>query len=228
MSKAKKQKVKRPHQIRRMAGMIAACLFLVVVIVANVAVSMLGDVMNSYLSSNNIDATSMESASKSARKLSKEAEKDSAVLLQNKENTLPLSSDVTKVNVFGWAATNWLGGGSGSGGVTQVKIDFLKSLEKYNISYNEELIQMYQNFQDKREYDRTLAAWPEQTARLYEPSISDVNYYSQELLEDAKAYSDTAFVVVGRWNGESNDATQKQYKRTTKDGDIIQMKRKRN
>lgn len=221
MSKAKKQKVKRPHQIRRMAGMIAACLFLVVVIVANVAVSMLGDVMNSYLSSNNIDATNMESASKSARKLSKEAEKDSAVLLQNKENTLPLSSDVTKVNVFGWAATNWLGGGSGSGGVTQVKIDFLKSLEKYNISYNEELIQMYQNFQDKREYDRTLAAWPEQTARLYEPSISDANYYSQELLEDAKAYSDTAFVVVGRWNGESNDATQKQYKRTTKDGDII-------
>lgn len=216
-----RKKVKRPHRVRRTVGMIAACLFLAIVIAANVAVSMLGDVMNSYLSSNNIDAASMESASKSARKLSKEAEKDSAVLLQNKENTLPLSSDVTKVNVFGWAATNWLGGGSGSGGVAQVKTDFLKSLEKYNISYNEDLIQMYQNFQEKREYDRTLGAWPEQTARLYEPSISDTNYYSQELLEDAKAYSDTAFVVVCRWNGESNDATQKQYKRTTKDGDII-------
>ena len=182
------------------------------VIAANVAVSMLGDVMNSYLGSSTVDAQSMESAAKSARKLSKEAEKDSAVLLENKDNTLPLSSDVTKVNVFGWAATNWLGGGSGSGGVAQVKTDFLKALERHDIAYNEDLIKMYQDFQESREYDRTLGAWPEQTARLYEPSINDANYYSQGLLDEAKAYSDTAFVVIGRWNGESNDATQKQYK----------------
>ena len=71
---------------------------------------------------------------------------------------------------------------------------------------------MYQDFQESREYDRTLGAWPEQTARLYEPSINDANYYSQGLLDEAKAYSDTAFVVIGRWNGESNDETQKQYK----------------
>lgn len=221
MSKDKKQKIRRPHQVRRTVGMVLACVFLAVVIAANVAVSMLGDVMNSYLGSSTVDAETMESASKSARKLSKEAEKDSAVLLENKDDTLPLSSDVTKVNVFGWAATNWLGGGSGSGGVAQVKTDFLKALEKHDISYNEDLIKMYQDFQESREYDRTLGAWPEQTARLYEPSINDTNYYSQELLDEAKAYSDTAFVVIGRWNGESNDATQKQYKRTTKDGDII-------
>ena len=44
MSKDKKQKIRRPHQARRTVGMVLACVFLAVVIAANVAVSMLGDV----------------------------------------------------------------------------------------------------------------------------------------------------------------------------------------
>jgi beta-glucosidase len=52
-----------------------------------------------------------------ARQLASEVEAQGAVLLAN-NGTLPLSSDVTKVNVFGWASVDWLGGGSGSGCVT--------------------------------------------------------------------------------------------------------------
>ncbi|MCD8068893.1 MAG: glycoside hydrolase family 3 C-terminal domain-containing protein [Lachnospiraceae bacterium] len=152
--------------------------------------------------------------------LSIEAMADSAVLLQNEDDTLPLDDSITKVNVFGWASTQWLGGGSGSGGVARVQTDLLTALEEYGISYNEELTAMYQDFHGAREY-AALSSYPEQSGELYEPSINDEDYYSKELLENALAYSDTALVVFGRWNGESNDASMQQYKQTRKDGEII-------
>ena len=41
------------------------------------------------------------------------------------------------------------------------------------------------------------------------------------MLDNAKNFSDTAIVVIGRLAGESNDATKQQYKRTEKGGDIV-------
>ena len=48
---------------------------------------------------------------------------------------------------------------------------------------------------------------------MYEPSIEDTSVYSEQLLAEAKDFSDTALVVFGRFAGESNDCTQIQYKR---------------
>lgn len=157
-----------------------------------------------------------------ASALAAQAEAEATVLLQNKDNTLPLSSDVKKVNVFGWASTAWLVGGSGSGQVTSVDVDFLQALNNYGIEYNTELTDMYKNFQDGRESTQTLFSWPEQSGRLYEPDISNTKYYTQTILDNAKNYSDTAIVVFGRLAGESNDATKQQYKRTEKDGEIVE------
>lgn len=157
-----------------------------------------------------------------ASALAAQAEAEATVLLQNKDNTLPLSADVKKVNVFGWASTAWLVGGSGSGQVTSVDVDFLQALNNYGIEYNTELTDMYKNFQDGRESTQTLFSWPEQSGRLYEPDISNTKYYTQTILDNAKNYSDTAIVVFGRLAGESNDATKQQYKRTEKDGEIVE------
>ena len=80
---------------------------------------------------------------------------------------------------------------------------------------------MYKDFQPGREYVRTLTSRPEQSGRLYEPDINNTTYYTQTMLDNAKNYSDTAVVVIGRVAGESNDATKQQYKRTEKGGDIV-------
>ena len=80
---------------------------------------------------------------------------------------------------------------------------------------------MYKDFQPGREYIRTLNSRPEQSGRLYEPDINNTAYYTQSMLDNAKNYSDTAVVVIGRLAGESNDATKQQYKRTEKGGDIV-------
>ena len=40
-------------------------------------------------------------------------------------------------------------------------------------------------------------------------------------MQNAKDYSDTAIVVIGRPTGESNDNPQKQYKINKKDGEVV-------
>ena len=156
-----------------------------------------------------------------AEVLAADVEAEGTVLVRNNDNTLPLAADNKKINVFGWASTAWLGGGSGSGGVSGVNTDLLAALTAYGVAYNTELTDMYKDFQDGREYTRTLSAWPEQSGRLYEPDINNQTYYTQSMLDNAKSFSDTAVVVIGRLAGESNDATKQQYKRTEKGGDIV-------
>ena len=156
-----------------------------------------------------------------AEVLAADVEAEGTVLVRNNDNTLPLAADNKKINVFGWASTAWLGGGSGSGGVSGVNTDLLAALTAYGVAYNIELTDMYKDFQDGREYTRTLSAWPEQSGRLYEPDINNQTYYTQSMLDNAKSFSDTAVVVIGRLAGESNDATKQQYKRTEKGGDIV-------
>ena len=156
-----------------------------------------------------------------AEALAADVEAEETVLVQNNDNTLPLAADNKKINVFGWASTAWLGGGSGSGGVSGVNTDLLAALTAYGVAYNTELTDMYKDFQDGREYTRTLSAWPEQSGRLYEPDINNQTYYTQSMLDNAKSFSDTAVVVIGRLAGESNDATKQQYKRTEKGGNIV-------
>ena len=71
---------------------------------------------------------------------------------------------------------------------------------------------MYREFQPKRPYSDTLNSWPQESCRLYEPHISDREYYTEELLDHARDYSDTAIAVIGRFAGESNDCPKVQYK----------------
>ena len=127
-----------------------------------------------------------------AEALAADVEAEGTVLVQNNDNTLPLAADNKKINVFGWASTAWLGGGSGSGGVSGVNTDLLAALTAYGVAYNTELTDMYKDFQDGREYTRTLSAWPEQSGRLYEPDINNQTYYTQSMLDNAKSFSDTA------------------------------------
>lgn len=204
--------------------MVIASILLVAALVLDVVGVMYAGTLNNYFTRRNIDTTAEKTGEIYAKNvdLATQIEGEGAVLLQNKDNTLPLSADTTKVNVFGWASTQWLGGGSGSGQCIGVRMDLLGALNAKGIETNEELTKMYQGFQEKREFDNTLGGAPEQTCILYEPSVSDQSYYSDALLQGAKDFSDTAIVVFGRFSGESNDCTRTQFKRTTTGGEIVE------
>ena len=220
---SKKDKVRKPHPILSRVLMVLTSILLVAAIVLTSVGAMYANTLDNYFTRRNIDTTAEKTKAvhEAANELAIQIEGEGAVLLQNKDKTLPLSEDVKKVNVFGWASTQWLGGGSGSGQVIFVGTDLLAALSQYGISYNEDLVKMYQGFQSGRENADTLNSSPDQSCVLYEPAIGDKNYYTDELLAGALDYSDTAIVVFGRFSGESNDCTRVQYKRTAKGGDIV-------
>lgn len=219
----KRPKVRKPHPVLHGIGLVLSVILLVAVLIGTYVLSTMATIIDSFIGAPSGRYTHAEIADTKvkAEALSADVEAEGTVLVQNNDNTLPLSADTKKVNVFGWASTAWLGGGSGSGGVSTVNTDLLAALTAYGVEYNTELTDMYKDFQDGREYTRTLSAWPEQSGRLYEPDINNQTYYTQSMLDNAKNYSDTAIVVIGRLAGESNDATKQQYKRTEKGGDIV-------
>lgn len=219
----KKHKNQTPRPVRHSIFLALTALMMVVFLSASVAWSIYGGIVETLIGSPPpvTTAEQQKSVQSEARALSDEVQQEGMVLLQNRDDVLPLPDAVKKVNVFGWASVAWLGGGSGSGGVSSVETDLLKALSDYGIETNSALTEMYRSFQSGREYTRTLGSYPEQSGRLYEPSISDRNYYSDSLLSNAEAFSDTAFVVIGRHAGESNDATKQQYKRAVSGGEIV-------
>ena len=206
------------------------CIIAVSIILAlTVAVNVLSGVFYKFIDGWLIPAEVDAETRAAGKELALEIERGGAVLTKNEGGALPISVGGGKnVNVFGWAATEWIRSGDGSGrsGTTRSSIvyDFLAGLKECGINYNEDLIAAYKNFRSKdREYAQkgSLGSTNEQFSRLYEPSINDKSIFGDNLLAAAKSYSDTAFVVLGRVTGESNDCPMAQYKQVTKDGDIV-------
>ena len=201
MFAAKKLPKAKKKMVRAQSGV---AILLALVIVVNLICT---GPMSTMLDLVSGEGSISEETSAEATELVNEITQEGIVLAQNDDNILPVASG-SKLNVFGWASTAWLGGGSGSGGVSGVNTDLLAALTAYGVAYNTELTDMYKDFQDGREYTRTLSAWPEQSGRLYEPDINNQTYYTQSMLDNAKSFSDTAVVVIGREQRRHQAAVQ--------------------
>ena len=165
------------------------------------------------------DQNTVNAARAEGQALSNQIVREGSVLVKNNNGTLPLDASlVTQVNVFGHASIDWVYGGSGSGqvepenGNKSENIDFLKALDLYGVDYNRDITAMYNQFCAPFGDIGSIGTLYDQFYRLAEPSISDSKYYTSELLDEAKAFSDTAIVVIGRHAGETEDPTRVQYK----------------
>ena len=125
------------------------------------------------------------------------------VLLQNEENLLPLTG-TDKLNLFGWASTNPVYGGAGSGGMNALfpVVSLIDGLKNSGFEVNQELIDFYKGYAE----NRAAVSITAQNWDLPEPPAEN---YTSELIDSAKAYSDTAVVVISRMAGEGhNDIPQ--------------------
>lgn len=144
-----------------------------------------------------VPATMKDATVERSEALTEEIANEGLVLLEN-NGLLPLT-DTTKLNVFGWASTNPCYGGTGSGSVdTSSAVTLLNGLENAGFELNTELSDFYVSYRA----DRPRIARVEQDWTLPEPKMSD---YPQELLDGAKAFSDTALIVITRVGGEGAD-----------------------
>ena len=124
------------------------------------------------------------------------------VLLEN-EDILPLT-DTKKLNLFGWASTNPVYGGSGSGGINDLyeKVSLIDGIKDAGYEVNQELIDFYLGYAE----NRAAVSITSQNWNLPEPPVKN---YSDSLIENAKAFSDTAVIVISRLAGEGhNDIPQ--------------------
>ena len=133
-----------------------------------------------------------------ARNLAKDIQRESVTMLQNSDGTLPLKSD--KVNVFGWASTNPVYGGTGSGSMSadNPTTSLLDGISSAGLKTNKELSDFYTKYRaDRPKVEMFAQDWtlPEPTA----------DKYTSKLMDDAKQFSDTAVVVIGRVGGEGAD-----------------------
>ncbi len=215
-------------KVLKKIGRVIVNLFMTILLVAAVVLTAMSSTLNgmfdAFISAYSVDTDQdkLDSLNEQGTETANQIEGEGLVLVQNNNDSLPLSSDVTKVNVFGWAATDWLASGSGSAQIYGgVSTDFLAALEAEEIEYNTDLTDMYEAFLDTRPYANALSTYSNQNSRLYEPSVNDTDYYTEDMLSAAKEYSDTAIVVLGRYTGESNDTPKVQYKASTKAGDTI-------
>ena len=124
------------------------------------------------------------------------------VLLEN-EGILPLK-DTKKLNLFGWSSTNPVYGGAGSGGINDLytKVSLIEAIRNAGFEINQDLIDFYTGYAE----NRAAVSITAQNWNLPEPPVKN---YGEELIENAKAFSDTAVIVISRLAGEGhNDIPQ--------------------
>ena len=143
--------------------------------------------------------TITEETSAKATELVNEITADGVVLAKDEDGILPVASG-SKLNVFGWASTNPCYGGTGSGALNTAYpvTDLLTGLHNAGIETNEELSKFYTDYKA----DRPSVGMAAQDWTLPEPNVS---LYTDEMMENAKAFSDTAMVVITRVGGEGAD-----------------------
>lgn len=168
------------------------------------------------------DTEVIEQSAKSSDEVVRRIAEEGTVLMKNKVKdgvpTLPLSKDQKNINVFGWGATDagFLLTGNGSGRsyiYPDNKVTFLQGLKDADFNYNEEIIQIYEDWCTTEDADwGDTANWGNRyNTKLKEPVTESA--FPEDVVNRAKEFSDTAVIVLSRYSGEYiGNLYDKQYK----------------
>ncbi|MCM1136516.1 MAG: glycoside hydrolase family 3 C-terminal domain-containing protein [Clostridium sp.] len=150
-------------------------------------------------------------------RLAREAAAEGCVLLENKNNALPLRKG-DKIAVYGRSAFNYYKSGLGSGGLVNTRyvvgiLDALKSCG--DIALDEKLCSIYEEWIKENPYDEG-KGWGQVPWAQKEMPVTE------EMLEAADR-TDAALVIIGRTAGEDQDNhdTPGSYRLTDVEEDLI-------
>ena len=124
-----------------------AWLLAVVVCVNAICFGVYGDTLNAALAEKK-DIS--EEAKEASRNTVQETAEEGIILAKNEDKVLPVT-DEKKLNVFGWASTNPIYGGSGSGASdSSSSVSLLQGLENAGFELNTELTDFYKDYAEAR------------------------------------------------------------------------------
>ncbi len=133
-------------------------------------------------------------------KTARNAVAEGQVLLENRENVLPLPQGA-KVAVFGRIQTHYYKSGTGSGGMVNVDkvIGILDALlMEERVTVNQKLLNVYREWEKENSSDEGIG-WGN------EPWCQKEMPLSQELVLETAKESEYALVIIGRTAGEDQD-----------------------
>ena len=199
-------------------AVIVMAIVAVITLIANIACGVFFSAINAFMAANlntrlpgakNTEIQSLsltpDEAEQASRDMAQELESEGIVMLENKNDALPLSEG-EKINLFGYSSIDPIYGGSGSGaGDNTNNIDLIQGLTNAGFEVNQELVDFYQNSGVSR---------PESTGfsgANFTPAEVPAEQYTDELLTSAREYSGVAVVVISRTGGEGDDLPQDMY-----------------
>ena len=192
MIACRKAKKSRKRMIRKYSGL---SMVLTLVVVLNlICLGPMSALINLTMGSGQVSDSTTDEAIEVADQIAEEG----MVLLEN-DGILPIS-EPSNINLFGWSSVNPTYGGTGSGGLNELyeKISLIDSLEDAGFNVNQDLVDFYNEFSTERaEMSLSTQNWT-----LTEPPASS---YSDDLMQGAKDFSDTAVIVLSRIAGEGHN-----------------------
>ena len=192
MIACRKAKKSRKRMIRKYSGL---SMVLTLVVVLNlICLGPMSALINLTMGSGQVSDSTTDEAIEVADQIAEEG----MVFLEN-DGILPIS-EPSNINLFGWSSVNPTYGGTGSGGLNELyeKISLIDSLEDAGFNVNQDLVDFYNEFSTERaEMSLSTQNWT-----LTEPPASS---YSDDLMQGAKDFSDTAVIVLSRIAGEGHN-----------------------
>lgn len=150
-------------------------------------------------------------AREAAEKVSQRLVDEGIVLLKNDDDHLPYK-DTDKINIFG-VSSHMIRHGGGGSGATDVSraVDFFTALNQAGIEYNETLTASYEKLAKGNKGGGV--GLTQVIAGFLGKSGSDepaIDHLTDEMLAQAKAYSDSAVIVITSSGTEASDFTPEQ------------------
>lgn len=135
-------------------------------------------------------------------KVARQVIREGCILLENKDNTLPLKKD-TCVSIFGRIQNNYYKSGTGSGGMVNVSkvYNIVEGLElSGHVTINQNLQKIYADWEKTHPIDEGFGWGQEPWSQAEMP-------LTKEIVDAANKESDVAIVIIGRTAGEDKDAS---------------------
>ena len=136
--------------MNRLFKMVVSAILLFALFVGNNVANSYSKVITSFLCGTGENFSGAEVVLEASDDLCRKIGDDSIVLLKNENNALPIS-DLKRVNLFGWGATDegflLKGVGSGSSTIsTKKQVTLLDAFDEADVKYNYEVIDFYNEF----------------------------------------------------------------------------------
>lgn len=142
---------------------------------------------------------------KANAEVTRQAATDGMVLLENKGNALPLSSNIKKISAFGNTSYRFISGGTGSGDVNEAyTISLIQGLANGGYETDKDLTDIYEAYFKEDSIKQAQSQNQNRRSWWFRRTVPEMSV-SKKMVAQMAEKSDVAIITIGRNSGEGSD-----------------------